>query len=101
MINILADIDFILDAFNPASIVRGIAERMRERRLEDEPYATKPGKKIRCQSGLVSRRFLREIMKFSLSHLLMLAVACDALRNSLYSSHAGNLKISTRPENLI
>jgi len=34
MINILADNNFVLDAFNPASIALGIAKRMRERRLE-------------------------------------------------------------------
>jgi len=34
MANIIADNDFVLDAFNPVAIAKGIAGRLRERRLE-------------------------------------------------------------------
>jgi transcriptional regulator with XRE-family HTH domain len=76
MINILADNDFILDAFNPASIVRGIAERMRERRLEMNLTQQNLAKRSGVSLGSL-KRFERN-HEISLSHLLMLAVALDA-----------------------
>ncbi len=35
MDNIIADNNLILDAFNPVAIAKGIAGRLRERRLEN------------------------------------------------------------------
>jgi transcriptional regulator with XRE-family HTH domain len=76
MINILADNDFILDTFNPAIIAGGIAERMRERRLEmnltQQDLANKSGVSL----GSL-KRFERD-HEVSLRHLLMMAVVLDA-----------------------
>jgi len=47
MSNMLADNEFVLDAFNTASILKGIALRLRDRRLElnltQKGLATKSG----------------------------------------------------------
>lgn len=76
MINILADNDFILDAFNPASIAGGISERMRERRLEMNLTQQNLAKKSGVSLGTL-KRFERN-HEISLKHMLMLAVVLDA-----------------------
>jgi len=76
MINILADNDFILDAFNPASIAGKISERMRERRLEMNLTQQNLAKKSGVSLGTL-KRFERN-HEISLKHLLMLSVVLDA-----------------------
>jgi transcriptional regulator with XRE-family HTH domain len=76
MYNIISDKDFLLDDFNPYAIARGIALRMRERRLElnltQEALARKSGVSL----GTLKR--FENSFEISLKHLLMLAVALDA-----------------------
>src|SRR5450759_2137323 len=76
MINILADNDFVLDAFNPAAIALGIAKRMRERRLEMNLTQQSLAKRSGVTLGTL-KRFERD-NEISLKHLLMLAVVLDA-----------------------
>ncbi len=76
MINILADNDFILDVFNPAIIARGIAERMRERRLEMN--LTQQDLANRSGVSLGSLKRFERNHEVSLKHLLLLAVVLDA-----------------------
>jgi transcriptional regulator with XRE-family HTH domain len=75
MINILADNDFILDAFNPAAIARGITERMRERRLEMNLTQYNLAKKSGVSLGSLKR--FENHHEISLKHLLMLTVVLD------------------------
>ena len=76
MINILADNNFDLDAFNPASIAFGIAKRMRERRLEMN--LTQQSLTRRSGVTLGSLKRFERGNEISLKHLLMLAVVLDA-----------------------
>ena len=76
MINILADNDFVLDAFNPVVIATGIAERMRERRLEMNLTQQCLAKRSGVSLGSLKR--FESNHEISLSHLLMLAVVLDA-----------------------
>jgi len=76
MINILADNEFILDTFNPAIIARGIAERMRERRLEMNLTQKDLANKSGVSLGSL-KRFERD-HEVSLRHLLMMAMVLDA-----------------------
>lgn len=76
MINILADNDFVLDAFNPAAIALGIAKRMRERRLEMNLTQQNLAKKAGISLGSLKR--FENSHEISLKHLLMLAVVLDA-----------------------
>lgn len=76
MSNILADNDFVLDAFNPASIALGIAKRVRERRLEMNLTQQTLAKRSGVTLGTL-KRFERD-NEISLKHLLMLAVVLDA-----------------------
>jgi transcriptional regulator with XRE-family HTH domain len=75
MINILADNDFVFDAFNPVAIARGIADRMRERRLEMNFTQQWLAKKSGVSLGSLKR--FESNHEISLSHLLMLAVVLD------------------------
>lgn len=76
MDNILADKDFLLDDFNPASIARDISIRLRERRLElnltQQSLAGKSGVSL----GTLKR--FESDHEISLKHLLMIAVVLDA-----------------------
>ena len=75
MTKILADNDFIPDAFNPGAIAKAIATRFRERRLEmnhtQQSLATKAG------VSLGSLKRFENSHEISLKHLLMLAVVMD------------------------
>lgn len=75
MTKIIADTDFIPDAFNPGAIARSIATRFRERRLgmnlTQESLATKAG------VSLGSLKRFENNHEISLKHLLMLAVVMD------------------------
>jgi transcriptional regulator with XRE-family HTH domain len=72
----VADNEFILDAFNPASILKGIALRLRDRRLElnltQKGLATKSGVSL----GTLKR--FENSFEISLKHLIMLALVLDA-----------------------
>jgi transcriptional regulator with XRE-family HTH domain len=74
--NILSNSVLILDAFNPATIAKGISERMRLRRLElnltQQALAAKTGVSL----GSI-KRFERDY-EISLKHLLMIAVIMDS-----------------------
>jgi len=72
----LADNEFVLDAFNTASILKGIALRLRDRRLElnltQKGLATKSGVSL----GTLKR--FENSFEISLKHLIMLALVLDA-----------------------
>jgi len=76
MSNMLADNEFVLDAFNTASILKGIALRLRDRRLElnltQKGLATKSGVSL----GTLKR--FENSFEISLKHLIMLALVLDA-----------------------
>ena len=76
MINIISDKEFILDDFNPYAIARGIAMRMRERRLELNLTQVALARKSGVSLGTLKR--FENSFEISLKHLLMLAVAMDA-----------------------
>jgi transcriptional regulator with XRE-family HTH domain len=76
MINILADNDFVLDAFSPPAIAREISKRIRERRLEMNLTQLNLARKSGVSLGTL-KRFERNY-EISLKHLLMLAVVLDA-----------------------
>lgn len=76
MSKMIADNDFILDAFNPAAIVKGIAMRMRERRLELN--LTQKGLSEKSGISLGSLKRFENNYEISLKHLLLLAVILDA-----------------------
>jgi len=76
MINIISDKEFILDDFNPYAIARGIAMRMKERRLELNLTQGALAKKSGVSLGTLKR--FENSFEISLKHLLMLAVALDA-----------------------
>ncbi len=79
MAKILSDNDFVLDAFNPRALARGIANRMRERRLElnltQQGLANKSGVSLGSIKRFESRN------EISLKHLLMIAVVLDSTEN--------------------
>lgn len=76
MTNILAENDFVLDTFNPATIAREIAERMRKRRLEMN--LTQQGLANKSGVSLGSLKRFEINHEISLRHLLLLAVVLDA-----------------------
>lgn len=82
MANILSSDVLILDAFNPATIAKGISERMRLRRLElnltQQALAAKTGVSL----GSI-KRFERD-HEISLKHLLMIAVILDSTNEFSY-----------------
>jgi transcriptional regulator with XRE-family HTH domain len=85
MVKILVDNDFVLDDFNPAAISRGIAERLRMRRLELN--LTRQG--LAGKSGVSAGTLIRFENKYeiSLKHLLMIAVVLNSTEdfNMLFS----------------
>jgi len=76
MTNILTDNTFILDAYNPAAIAKGIRNRMRERRLELN--LTQKGLADKAGVSLGSLKRFETSSEISLKHLLMIAVVLDA-----------------------
>lgn len=72
----LANNEFPLDAFNPAALAKGIALRLRDRRLElnltQQGLATKSGVSL----GTLKR--FENNYEISLKHLLMIAIVLDA-----------------------
>ena len=76
MSNIIADDDFILDAFNPAAIAREIAARLRDRRLELN--LTQQGLADKAGVSLGSLKRFENSHEISLKHLLAIAVVLDA-----------------------
>ena len=72
----IADKDFILDAFNPGFIQQGIAERMRERRLELN--LTQNGLASKAGISLGTLKRFENSYEISLKYLLMIAVVMDA-----------------------
>lgn len=76
MANIIANNDFILDAFNPVAIAKGIAGRLRKRRLELN--LTQKGLAGKAGISLGSLKRFETSHEISLKHLLMIAVVLDA-----------------------
>lgn len=72
----IADNDFILDAFNPASILKGIALRLRERRLELK--LTQKGLASKAGVSLGTLKRFENNHEISLKHLIMIALVLDA-----------------------
>ncbi len=76
MYNMITDNEFNLDAFNPASILKGIALRLRDRRLElnltQKGLATKSGVSL----GTLKR--FENTYEISLKHVIMIALVLDA-----------------------
>jgi transcriptional regulator with XRE-family HTH domain len=72
----IADNDFVLDAFNPSAIVKGIASRMRDRRLELN--LTQKGLAGKSGVSLGTLKRFENSYEISLKHLLMIAVVLDA-----------------------
>jgi len=76
MANILSVNDFVPDDFSPVSIARGIALRMKERRLEQNQTQQGLANKSGVSLGTLKR--FESSSEISLRNLLMLAVALDA-----------------------
>jgi transcriptional regulator with XRE-family HTH domain len=76
MTNILANNEFVLDDFNPASIAKKIAGRMRERRLERKLTQKALASKAGISLGSLKRFELTH--EISLKHLLKIALVLDA-----------------------
>lgn len=83
--NILSADNFILDDFNPGSILRNLAERAKKNRLElnlsQNALAAKSG------VSLGSLKRFESTAEISLKNLVMLAIALDATEefNTLFS----------------
>ncbi len=76
MTNILSASDFVLDVYNPAEIARGIAERLRKRRLEMNLTQNTLAKRAGVSLGSLKR--FESTHEISLKHLLLIAVVLDA-----------------------
>ncbi|MBU3928136.1 MAG: helix-turn-helix transcriptional regulator [Bacteroidetes bacterium] len=72
----IADNDFLLDNFNPVSIMKGIAVRMRARRLELN--LTQKGLATKAGVSMGSLKRFENSHEISLKHLIMIAVVLDA-----------------------
>lgn len=72
----IADNEFIFDAFNPASILKGIALRLRERRLELN--LTQKGLANKSGVSLGTLKRFENTHEISLKHLIMIALVLDA-----------------------
>ncbi len=72
----VADNEFILDAFNPASILKGIAIRLRERRLELN--LTQKGLASKAGVSLGTLKRFENSYEISLKHLIMIALVLDS-----------------------
>jgi transcriptional regulator with XRE-family HTH domain len=76
MANIVTVNDFVPDDFNPVSIARGIAGRMKERRLELN--LSQQGLSVKAGVSLGSLKRFESASEISLKNLLMIAVSLDA-----------------------
>ncbi len=76
MANILSDIDFLVDNCNPYSLAKGIAGKMKMRRLELNLSQQSLSEKSGVSLGTLKR--FENRFEISLKHLLMLAVAIEA-----------------------
>ncbi len=76
MTNLITVNDFVLDAFNPTALAKGIALRMRKRRLELN--LTQMGLATKAGVTLGSLKRFENSFEVSLKHLLMIAVVLDA-----------------------
>jgi transcriptional regulator with XRE-family HTH domain len=72
----IADNDFLLDNFNPVAIMKGIAVRMRGRRLELN--LTQKGLATKAGVSMGSLKRFENSHEISLKHLIMIAVVLDA-----------------------
>ena len=72
----IADNEFLLDAFNLASILKGIALRLRERRLELN--LTQKGLASKAGVSLGTLKRFENSYEISLKHLIMIALVLDA-----------------------
>jgi transcriptional regulator with XRE-family HTH domain len=72
----IADNDFLLDNFNPVAIMKGIAVRMRARRLELN--LTQKGLATKAGVSMGSLKRFENSHEISLKHLIMIAVVLDA-----------------------
>lgn len=76
MDKILANNDFVLDAFNPYAIAKGIAQRMKAKRLAMKLTQQALAKRSGVSLGSLKR--FENKYEISLKHLLQLAVILDA-----------------------
>ncbi len=76
MSNMIADNEFILDAFNPAWILKGIALRSRDRRLELN--LTQKGLASKAGVSLGTLKRFENSHEISVKHLIMIALVLDA-----------------------
>ncbi len=72
----VANNEFNLDAFNPASILKGIALRLRERRLELN--LTQKGLASKAGVSLGTLKRFENSYEISLKHLIMIALVLDS-----------------------
>lgn len=72
----IADNEFMLDAFNPASILKGIALRTRDRRLEQN--LTQKGLATKAGVSLGTLKRFENNHEISLKHLIKIALVLDA-----------------------
>jgi len=75
MDNIIVDIDFVLDDFNPSILARRIADRVRTRRLALNLTQQALAKRSGVTLGTLKRFESR--FEISLKHLLMIAVVLE------------------------
>lgn len=76
MDKILADNNFIPDAFNPVALAAGIAERLKQRRLELNLTRKVLAEKSGVSQGTLKR--FEDSHEISLKHILMLAVVLNS-----------------------
>ena len=76
MANILAENDILLDVYNPTEIAKGIADRLRKRRLEMNLTQKTLAKRAGVSLGSLKR--FESTSEISLKHLLLIAVVLDA-----------------------
>ena len=76
MDNILSDNDFVLDDFNPLSLAKNIAKRLKERRLELNLSQQELSKKSGVSYGSIKR--FETQFQISLKNLLLIAVVLNA-----------------------
>jgi len=72
----MAHNNFILDAFNPTTLAKGIASRMRDRRLELN--LTQKGLAAKAGVSLGSLKRFENNFEISLKHLLLISLVLDA-----------------------
>ena len=76
MDKILSESDFVLDAFNPYAIAKGIAQRLKQKRLTMKLTQQALAKRSGVSLGSLKR--FENTYEISLKHLLQLAVILDA-----------------------